>query len=330
MTDSSFGRIWVLADDRAGNSAQALGVAEALNHPFTVKEIQYSRWARLPNQIRGASLLGVDALSRTALAAPWPDVAIAAGRRTAPILRWLKKQGCRLTVQIMDPGPPRSGLDLIAVPNHDGSHLSAPNIMHITGAPHRVSPTRLQHEADRWRDRFAHLPRPWIAVIVGGATKNRPFTPEMAHQLAVPVAQVACQMKASILLTTSRRTGDAPTRVLLDTLPEPRFSYVWGDQGENPYFAYLALADLIVVTGDSMSMCSEAVAAPAPVYIYAPPDTIAPKHARLHQELYAQGLAAPFEAISTAPNSPLIKSPYPGAASVIAAEVQKLWQEKSK
>lgn len=325
MTDPSLGRIWVLADDRAGNSAQALGVAEALGRPFTVKEIHYDRWARLPNLIRGATLLGVDALSRTALAPPWPDVAIAAGRRTAPILRWLKRRGCKLTVQVMDPGSPRSHLDLIAVPNHDALELNAPNILRITGAPHRVSSARLQQEAALWQERFAHLPHPRIAVIVGGATKNRPFTPEMARQLAEPIARAARQMNASILLTTSRRTGSAPTKVLLDTLPEPRFSYVWGDQGENPYFAYLALADLIVVTGDSMSMCSEAVAAPAPVYIYAPPEAIAPKHARLHQELYSLGLAAPLESLATASSTPLLKPPVPSASAVIAAEILKRW-----
>ena len=56
----------------------------------------------------------------------------------------------------------------------------------------------------------------------------------------------------------------------------------------------LALADAIVVSGDSVSMCSEACATPAPVYIYAPDDITTPKHRRLHQELYKLGLARPF------------------------------------
>lgn len=323
MTDSSLGRIWVLADDRAGNSAQALGVAETLKIPFTVKEVHYNRWGRLPNLLRGASLRGVDALSRSILTPPWPDVAIAAGRRTAPILRWLKRCGCRLTVQIMDPGMPRDGLDLIAIPNHDASSLTGTNIIPITGAPHRISPTRLQQEADRWRRNFDHLPRPWIAVIVGGATKNRPFTAEMARTLAEPVARYACEKQGSIFLTTSRRTGEEPTKVLLDILPEPRFTYIWGNPGENPYFAYLAMADIIVVTGDSMSMCSEAVAAPAPVFIYAPSDAIAPKHARLHQELYTLGLAAPLEVLGDDGATPPVKPVIAGAASVIASEILK-------
>jgi mitochondrial fission protein ELM1 len=43
-------------------------------------------------------------------------------------------------------------------------------------------------------------------------------------------------------------------------------------------------------------MCSEACATTVPVYIFAPPDAIAPKHARLHRELYARGLARPLDA----------------------------------
>ena len=39
---------------------------------------------------------------------------------------------------------------------------------------------------------------------------------------------------------------------------------VWDGQGDNPYFGMLALADLIVVTQDSVSMISEAAATTAP------------------------------------------------------------------
>ncbi|MEN8176871.1 MAG: ELM1/GtrOC1 family putative glycosyltransferase, partial [Pseudomonadota bacterium] len=37
---------------------------------------------------------------------------------------------------------------------------------------------------------------------------------------------------------------------------------------ENPYLAYLALADRLVVTGESMSMLAEAVASGAPLYLF--------------------------------------------------------------
>lgn len=287
--------VWVLADDRAGNVGQCLGVAEALGRPFAVKSIRYGRLARLPNLLRGASLLGLTADSRAGLNPPWPALVIAAGRRTAPVARWIKRRcGARL-VQIMDPGPGgRGDFDLIAVPGHDAGAGGGGNLLPITGAPHRVTAAKLAESAARWRDRFAALPRPWIGLIVGGATKNRPFTPELARSLGERVAALAAAAGGSVLVTTSRRTGAEPEAALLAALPEPRFVHSWAAGGDNPYFGFLGLADALVVTGDSVSMACEACASPAPVYIFAPDGFVAAKHARLHAELYRRGLARPL------------------------------------
>ena len=51
----------------------------------------------------------------------------------------------------------------------------------------------------------------------------------------------------------------------------PLGGYVWDGSGANPYFGMLALADAIVVTMDSVSMVSEAVATAAPVMLAALP-----------------------------------------------------------
>lgn len=296
MQDQDAPMVWVLADDRAGNVGQCLGVAEALGLPFAVKPIRYGRLGKLPNIFRGASLLGIDAPSRAGLAAPWPRLVIAAGRRTAPVARWIKRRSGALLAQIMDPGPGgRAEFDLIAAPNHDGGAINGANILRITGAPHRVRPARLEAEAALWALPFAHLPRPWIAVIVGGATRRRPFPPEMAAELGARAAALAAKAGGSVLVTTSRRTGLESEAALLAAIPEPRFVHCWGAAGDNPYFGFLALADAVVVTGDSVSMCSEACAAPAPVYVYAPPGWVAEKHARLHAELFAGGWARPLD-----------------------------------
>lgn len=287
--------VWVLADDRAGNVGQCLGVAEALGWPFVVKSIGYGPLARLPNLLRGAALLGVDRASRAALSPPWPRLVIAAGRRTAPVARWIKRQcGARL-VQIMDPGPGgRSEFDLIAQPSHDGTLLAGANVLRVSGAPHRVNAAKLAQAADLWRARFAALPRPWVALIVGGDSKSGHFSPDMATELGHRVTALAGG--GSVLLTTSRRTGTAAQAALLAAIPEPGFVHCWGAGGDNPYFGFLALADAVVVTGDSVSMLSEACAAPAAVYVYAPKGLVADKHARLHAQLYAQGYARPLPA----------------------------------
>lgn len=288
--------VWVLADDRAGNVNQCLGVAEALGLGFSQKDIRYNSFAKLPNVLLGATLCGVTKESRDSIKAPWPDIVIAAGRRTAPVARYIKKQSENKTtlVQIMHPG--RSGaadFDLICVPVHDGKTLAS-NEMSMVGAPHRVNETKLAAAKEHWQDSFADLPAPKIALIVGGATKDKVFNEAMAAQLGRMINQMAQDQNGSLLVTTSRRTGQA-AEALLSEIDVPSYRFKWGDEGENPYFGFLSHADYIVVTGDSVSMCSEACATGKPVLIYAPGEMISDKHKRMVQSLYDTGCAGPFE-----------------------------------
>lgn len=295
--------IWVLADDRAGNVAQATGVAEALGDAFATQEIRYTPLARLPNVITGARLLGLTPESRAGLMPPWPDLVIAAGRRTAPVARWIKREAMRtsgrpvILVQLMNPG--RSGadeFDLIAVPQHDCALPGgdAVNVLRTIGAAHRLTPVRLAQAGQAWAGRVAGLPKPHIALLVGGATHSKPFPTALATDLGQRAQALAAAAGGSVLLASSRRTGAAAEAALATAIREPRQLFLWSQGGDNPYTGYLALADAIVVTGDSVSMCTEACAAGKPVYIYAPAGMVAPKHARLHEQLYARGLAKPL------------------------------------
>lgn len=287
-------RIWVLADDRPGNRAQCLGVAEALALPFEVRHLAYGPLARVPTILSGASFRGLTTGSRAALAPPWPDVVIAAGRRTAPVARAIKRQhGAAVLVQIMDPGGGLGDFDIVAVPRHD-RRAPRPNVLETVGAPHRLTLAVLEQARTDWAPRFASLPSPRIAVIVGGATRSRPFTANMACDLGQAASALAEESGGSLLVSTSRRTGDAAAAALEAALRVPSRVYRWDQGGDNPYFGYLAVADAVIVTGDSMSMCTEACAATVPVYIFAPPGFAAGKHARLHEDLFALGYARPL------------------------------------
>lgn len=317
-------RVWVLADDRAGNRGQCLGVAEALGLEHQVKEIAYSPWASLPNSVLGASFIGITDSSRSRLTPPWPDVVIAAGRRTAPVARRIGRLGkaaggggCAL-IQIMDPGAGAGEFALIAQPSHDRPSHGG-NILRIIGAPHRLTPQRLKQETSSWRGRFDDLAKPWIALIVGGSTRRRRFSPAMARELGARASKLALLAGGSLLVSTSRRTGEA-TDALVDAITAPSRIFRWdtGADEDNPYHGYLALADAVVVTGDSVSMCTEACAGTGPVYIYAPPALTVPKHARLHADLYRLGYARPltgdFEPWSHPPLNPAVE---------VAAEIKK-------
>jgi hypothetical protein len=286
--------VWVLADDRPGNVAQAVGVAEALGVPFAVKDVRYSRWGGVHNLVRSDSRRGLTRIFRKTLEPPWPQLAIGAGRRTAPLARWLKrKHACRL-VQIMDPGwPGRDEFDLIAIPIHDECE-EAPNVLRTMGSCHRAVPRLLAEEQARWEACLAHLPRPYLLLVVGGDTKDYSFGLDRGVDLTAGARALAGALGGSILVTSSRRTGPDLERVVIDGIPEPRYIHCWREGAENPYLGLLAMADTILVTGDSMNMCSEACANGGPVYIFSPPGLVNEKHARLHGLLYELGYARPL------------------------------------
>jgi len=293
-------QIWALIDDRAGNTGQTLGVAEALGCEFRQIRVNYAPAVRLPNIIRGSGLLGVDAESQARLKseAEWPGLVIAAGRRLAPVARWIKAQDREVALcQVMDPGwPGRDGFDLIAVPAHDGKTLTGANILRTVGAPHRIAAPRLAAAREAWVGRFEPIRAPRIAALIGGATKDQPFSEGRAAALGKSLADLAAATGGQIMLTTSRRTGASSEEALLAQLPDSVWAYRWGDAGENPYFGFLAWADILVVTGDSMSMVSEACGTAKPVLIDAPAAETSPKHARLHADLVARNRALRLDA----------------------------------
>src|SRR5512137_405357 len=101
MTQAEAGRIWVLADPRAGTAAQAIGIAERLGRPFRTVPLEWGMMARLP--LRWPTTMGLTAAARRELDGPLPDLAISAGRRSAAVALWLGRQGVR-TVHCMAPG----------------------------------------------------------------------------------------------------------------------------------------------------------------------------------------------------------------------------------
>ncbi len=311
-------RVWVLADDRAGNVNQLLGIADVLGEPYERKDIRYTKWVRLPNCLRGSSCVGITSESQQNLCEPWPDVVLSAGRRSFPVARYIQKKsgGKTKVVQLMNPGYwGANKADLIILPAHDKYNGRADNVSVVTGAPHRVTGNRLKSERQYWKKILGVYPSKRVALIVGGATKDKPFTIDMAQEL---IEKVKSLQPGSVLVTTSRRTPPEIVSLLEQNLPTPSFFYRYGDAGENPYFGLLAYADEIVVTGDSISMCSECCAAGVPVFIFAPEEMMGPKHKRFHATLYREGYAAPLGGSRIEPKGSL------NAAFTIAERVREL------
>jgi uncharacterized protein len=283
--------VWAVHDGKIGMANQVLGLAEAVGWPFVEKRLAIrAPWRHLTPQfwLQPLAALGPEG---DLMAPPWPDLLIACGRNSvAPALAAKRASGGRLFwVQIQDPRFGRAKADLLVVPSHDPA--SGANVVTTLGAVHRVTRARLAEGAARFAAAFAALPRPLIAVLIGGDNSVYRLSPARFSALADQLAALARQ-GFGLMITPSRRTGadiDEMLRTRLRGLP----AAIWDGSGDNPYFGMLGLADAIIVTADSVSMVSEAAATGKPVHVVALEGGSA-KFARFHRAMAEAGITRPF------------------------------------
>lgn len=292
-------RIWAVSDGRAGIEAQVLGLAEAVARlkpaHISVKRIGWKAGlGRLPWR-----LIPPGARTGDAIAAPYPDIWIAAGRATLPLstrmLKWA--EGRTFVVQTQDPRAPLDLFDLVVPPEHDG--LAGPNVFPILGAPNRITPEKLALDLARFADRLAPLPHPRVAVVIGGKSKGHDLPRDRAQALAAEIARAVEAAGGSLLLSFTRRTP-APARHAMTAALAHLPGVIWDGSGENPYFAFLAAADAILVTEDSTNLATDAAATGKPLFVL-PMAGRSAKLERFHADLQRLGVARPFAGELTAP-----------------------------
>lgn len=251
---------WIVSEGLAGLQAQALGLAEAAGLSSELRVLKPSapwKWvaAKLwPNPL--AAVAG-------SLAAPLPNLVIGCGGMAGAVLAALRGQSVQV-VQVQNPRMNLRHYDLIIANTHD--ELTGPNVVVTRTALHRVTPERLAQESERWFDRLAPFRRPLVAVLLGGSNGRYRLDREIGGRLATDLAAMIRRDNVGVVVTPSRRTDPEVTNLLRDALT-PLGGWVWDLTGDNPYFGMLALADMIVVTQDSVSMISEAAATSVPVMV---------------------------------------------------------------
>jgi mitochondrial fission protein ELM1 len=266
--------VWVLIDEKPGHTTQSLGLANSLGWPYEEKRLHFNWRGELPNSMVKGSVASLRAASAPIAGPPWPDLLIAAGRRTVPIAEWIRQHslGRTRTVQIGRIGTSlEDHFDVGVAPDYAGLYPD-PRRLETSMPLTRVSQASLDEAAERWRDELGFSQGPRVALLVGGTNVEHEFSPGCARELGESVKSMVAAMGGSVLVSTSRRTSKAAAESLLSALGSScSHAYVWQtdkDNSENPYMGYLALADAFVVTGESASMLAEACTTGKPVAIF--------------------------------------------------------------
>ncbi|MGI9169372.1 MAG: mitochondrial fission ELM1 family protein, partial [Caulobacteraceae bacterium] len=254
---------------------------------------------------------------------PWPDVLITCGRRSAPLSIVLREKsgGAIFTVHIQDPRRPPSRFDLVVAMEHD--RLPAgPNVIEVATALHGLTPEILAAAGAAWSERFAGLGRPMAGIMIGGSARGNPFTDDHGRRLLAALERLRGEAGAALAITPSRRTPAALLARLRGAFEGDRRVFIWDGTGENPYAGILALSDRLVVTGDSVSMVSEALATGRPVEVF---DLGFRRYAPFLRRLEARGLTRRFEGDASPPP---VRPPV-NATFEVAAVVRRLAQGRT-
>ncbi len=301
--------IWCVADGRAGIVNQTLALSAALAEPERAAALSHIRsdahrdqpvilqpegWQlMLRADLWPVPMSALPADQRALLAPPWPDVWIAAGRRSIPYSRLVKKlsAGKTLVVQTQNPKVSLSAFDLVIPPEHDG--VTGANVFPILGPPVWFSQRRV---ADA-QAKFASLkaaPGQKVLVSIGGDSKNHKMSD--ANIAAIEGAIQRLSEGRTFWMTVSRRTPEQARvrfRRLASTMPNAVFWENEERDGPNPYVAFLSMCDLALVTCESANMIADPAFFAKPVYLLKL-DGGSPRFDKLHQGFIGQGAARWF------------------------------------
>jgi mitochondrial fission protein ELM1 len=268
---------WVLHDGKAGMASQALGLAEATGFPFNEKcrGIGFPCIC-LPPQLWSLPFRAAGSTGAS-LQPPWPDLVVACDRNAAMPAPAIRRVGGGRIVAAQ------------IVPEHDRARGA--RVIVTLGADHRVTQARLAAERYRF-PAFVAMPRPILSVLISGTDGSSRLTLRRVGEITEVLAGILRRGGGSIFVTASRWAGPTGLALLLKRL-EGLSTAIWDGSGENPYFAYHALADAVLVSADSVPINSEAAATGKPVHIL-DLDGGNAKFAHFHEAMRAASTTRPF------------------------------------
>jgi len=261
---------WVISDGRRGIENQALGLARALGQTRSLKIKTFSlNSGRVYKALPPKAQIALKKRPQEhgfsdPVKADETYIIIGCGRQAiAPLCALKSAHPDIYTIYIQDPRLDLDNFDLVIAPEHDG--LMGPNIETMIGAPIGFTPEDLETQRKQFSDRLKTYPAPYAGLLIGGSSKTHRLTStdcqtHLAHARSLIAAGY------SLLVSTSRRTPDF-ARMAWARFKADHAERIWFYDGgtPNPYQAFLAAADILLVTQDSTNLLTEACSTGTPV-----------------------------------------------------------------
>ena len=269
-------KILAILDDRKSNTKQSIALANALKNVLGKAKIdkanlQFNVFSKLPNIISHGSLI-VSKIHGIQKGEKY-DIIISCGRKLAKAALDIKiKYGHKntKTISILNPDMNFKSFDAVVLPYHDNVlDTEKNNIVNIYGSMCSLDKDEIQKANKDWAWLYKSFDRPYIAVMIGGSSKNFVFSKELSVKFVKSIEKIAKNMNATLFITTSRRTPEYIVEDIRNILTCSYYLYTFAiNKEKNPYNAFVGSSDFFICTGDSISMISEAIENLKPVYIF--------------------------------------------------------------
>jgi len=198
--------------------------------------------------------------------------------------------------------------DLVVLPQHDVSKAGSYNgkLAVTKGAPNLINEKYLKDQKQILLDHFSHLKNNYkykIGIFIGGDSNNVYISADQIKILVHQVKEVAKELKASVLITTSRRTPLRIEKILRKQFKKdpccPLLVLANKDNVPEAVGGIMGISDMLIVSGDSISMMSEAATSGKNVIVFFPQTKakllkIYNKHKIIIEKLNSQGYIRSF------------------------------------
>lgn len=282
--------VWLITNGAAASDAQARGVAMALGAPFALHHVSPRapwRWLApwgpvAPGEVGEGGRF----------APPWPRLLVTVSRQAAPYAGAIRRasDGATFTAALQHPRSGSGVFDFIWTPAHD--RVRDPQIFQTLTSPHLLTREALAEAGAAARADIENLPAPRVLLLIGGPNGTYRFgRAELERLLELASRAIGA---GTALVSTSRRTPADLLPTIRDWAVE-RAARLYEGEGPNPFLGWMALADHIIVTADSVNMTGEATFTGKPVHVFHPPGGEGSKFVRFHAGLEAAGATRPFE-----------------------------------
>lgn len=210
------------------------------------------------------------------------DFIISCGSSIAGINHLLSMDRDAKSIVILRPGLLSfAQFDLVFLPEHDMPKNKIPgaHIVSTVAAPNLITSEFIKDQAEKLQNRFSHLKgsvRTKIGVLIGGESAHVFVSLHQVKILMNQLKAVCHERNALLLVTTSRRTPASIDQYLLKTISKSNYCglLILPNREDVPEAlgGIMGLADILVVSGDSISMMSEASCSGKKTFVF-PPET---------------------------------------------------------